>query len=154
MYHSHWACPPTRLPSDYGTILFRRDLPLIITMTISILQWNVRGFKSHRTYLLPLLDSLHPRITRLRLGTSLLRHGHLFNGQVPVCQHCGCLNSPDHLLLHCPAHLAHRVPLHDCNALVPSLGFPSPSLHSCLPISLHPFWQAIFSTVQVYASSE
>ena len=82
MYHSHWACPPTRLLGDYGTILFRRDLPLITTMTFSILQWNVRGFKSHRPYLLPLLDSLHPRITRLRLGTSLLRHGHLFHGQV------------------------------------------------------------------------
>ena len=52
MYHSHWACPPTRLPGDDGTILFRRDLPLIITMTISILQWNVRGFKSQRPYLI------------------------------------------------------------------------------------------------------
>ena len=121
MYHSHWACPSTRLPGDYGTILFRCDLPLIITMTISILQWNVRGFKSHRPYILPLLDSLHPRITRLRLGTSFLTHGHLFHGQVPVCQHCGCLNSPDHLLLHCPAHLANRVPL---QRTCTSLGIP------------------------------
>ena len=41
-----------------------------------------------------------------------------------------------------------------CNAPVPRLGFLSLSMHSCLPISLHPFWQATFSTVLVYASSE
>ena len=67
MYHSHWACPPTRLPGDDGTNLFRRDLPLFIfTMTISVLQWNVRGFQSQRPYLLPLLDSLHPRVLCLQ----------------------------------------------------------------------------------------
>ena len=80
-------------------------------------------------------------ITRLRLGTSLLTHIHLFHGQVPVCQHCKCLNSPEHLLLHCPAHLAHRVPLQrTCTSLgipftVPALlspNFPASILTSYL----------------------
>ena len=65
-------------------------------------------------------------ITRLHLGTSLLTHGHLFHGQVPVCQHCECLNSPDHLLPHCPTHLAHRVPLQrTCTSLGIPFTFPA-----------------------------
>ena len=41
-----------------------------------------------------------------------------------------------------------------CNAPVPRVRFLSLFLHSCLPISLHVFWQATFSRVLVYISSE
>ena len=148
MYHSHWACPPTRLPGDDGTNLFRHDLPLFIfTMTISILQWNVRGFQSQRPYLLPLLDSLHPSVLCLQEthlqphSTPTLPNFHPAlrqdrpcgrGGGVAIFLHSSLPHIP--LPLHSPLEVVATQtflsgqPLTICSIYKPLLG-PSPTIH-------------------------
>jgi kelch-like protein 2/3 len=81
-------------------------------------------------------------VSRLRLQTCLLTHGHYFSGDPrPICNPCSCPLTLDHLLLHCTVHSAHRHPLLvECT----SLGVPfmlTSLLHPSFPSYL--LWQFI-----------
>jgi ribonuclease HI len=81
-------------------------------------------------------------ITRIRLQTCLLTHGHYFSGDPrPICNTCSCALTLDHLLLHCTAQSIHRHPLqNECT----SLGVPFTLvslLHPTFPANL--LWQFI-----------